>query len=121
MSEPTMAQRLVRAICPACKTTFLAAPEVISRYGWEQRGSVRLARGRGCPECYDSGYKGRMGVHEIVETDVALQKLIISNPSRDQLSSYLQERGCRLLFDDGLDRVVKGLTTIEEVSRVVNI
>jgi len=116
-----VAQRLVRAICPACKTTFLAAPEVISRYGWEQRGTFRLAKGRGCPECYDSGYKGRMGVHEIVETDGPLQKLIISNPSRDQLSSYLQEHGSRLLFDDGLDRVVDGLTTIEEVSRVVNV
>jgi type IV pilus assembly protein PilB len=116
-----VAQRLVRGICPACKTDFLASPEIIERYGWQQHGKVRLSRGRGCPECYDSGYKGRMGLHEVVEANAELQRLIIANPSRDELSDFMRQHHIRTLFEDGLDRVLAGKTTIEEVSRVINI
>ena len=115
-----VAQRLVRSTCPACKTEYLASPELIERFAWQQRGKVRLSRGRGCNECYDSGYSGRLGIHEIIETDSALQKLIISNPSRDSLSEFMRQHDIRLLFDDGLDRVLEGKTTLEEVSRVIN-
>ncbi|MCU7922721.1 MAG: Flp pilus assembly complex ATPase component TadA [Candidatus Thiodiazotropha sp. (ex Dulcina madagascariensis)] len=115
-----VAQRLVRSICPACKTDFLATPELIDRYGWQDRGKVRLSKGRGCPECYDSGYKGRMGVHELIETDNDLQRLIISNPSRDELTECMQQQKIKTLFVDGLERVLERKTTIEEISRVVN-
>ncbi len=113
-------QRLVRSICPKCKTEYLASPEIIERFNWSDHGKVKLSKGRGCNECYDSGYKGRLGIHEIIETDGPLQKLIISNPSRDQLSDYMEEHHIKLLFDDGLDRALQGKTTIEEISRVVN-
>jgi len=115
-----IAQRLVRTVCPSCRTTYRALPEVVSRYGWGEEGTVHLAKGRGCPECYDSGYKGRLGIQEILVTDAELQSLIMSNPSRDELSAYVQRRGIKTLFDDGMDRVRAGLTTIEEVSRTVN-
>ncbi|MCM8855470.1 MAG: Flp pilus assembly complex ATPase component TadA [Candidatus Thiodiazotropha sp.] len=115
-----VAQRLVRGICPACKTDFLANPELIARYGWQEHGKVRLSKGRGCPECYDSGYRGRMGVHEIVETDNELQRLIISNPSREKLAEFMNENKVKTLLDDGLGRVLERKTTIEEISRVVN-
>ncbi len=115
-----VAQRLVRGICPSCRTEYLAPTELVERYAWQAKGNVRLARGRGCPECYDSGYKGRMGVHEIVETDEDLQKLIISNPSRDALDEFLRGKGIDNLFDDGMQRVLQGQTTIEEISRVLN-
>ena len=114
-------QRLVRTICPKCKTEFLAPPEIVEQYGWQGKGDVKLARGRGCEDCYDSGYKGRMGIHEMLKTDPDLQKLIISSPSRDELIEYLDNRGFCNLFDDGLDRVLSGRTTIEEVSRVTSI
>ncbi|MGI9262648.1 MAG: hypothetical protein ACR2QR_11465, partial [Woeseiaceae bacterium] len=84
-------------------------------------GTVRLVRGRGCVECYDSGYKGRMGIHEILETDAALQKLIISSPSRDELSAYLADHNVKTLYQDGLDRVLGGHTTIEEVARAISV
>ncbi len=117
-----IAQRLVRTVCPACKTIYLAPSELITRYGWDDwKGNLPLARGRGCPECYDSGYKGRIGIHEILKTDAALQRLIMSNPSRDELTDYVQKRGLQTLFDDGLLRVRQGQTTIEEVNRVVNL
>ena len=115
-----IAQRLVRTICPACKTNYLAPPEIVKTYGWDEKNNIRLSKGRGCPECYDSGYKGRMAIHEILETDEALQRLIVSNPSRDELNAYLQERNLKTLFDDGLARVLKGSTTIEEIARVIN-
>ncbi len=115
-----VAQRLVRSICPACKTRFAAPPELIQRYGWEGQGQIQLARGRGCPECYDSGYRGRFGIHEVLEADEKLQRLVTSNPGREELARYVSEHGLKTLFDDGLDHVRKGETTIEEISRVIN-
>ena len=114
-------QRLVRTICPKCRSEFLAPPEVVRQYGWSDDGDIKLARGKGCETCYDSGYKGRMGIHEILTTDGDLQKLIISSPSRDELTDYLDNRGFRNLFKDGLGRVLEKDTTIEEVSRVTSI
>jgi type IV pilus assembly protein PilB len=117
-----IAQRLVRTICPTCKTMYMAPPDVFARYGWSDwKGSIALARGRGCTECYDSGYKGRIGTYEILDADPALQRLIMTNPSRDDLTAYVSDRDLKTLLDDGLQRVRQGLTTIEEVSRVVNI
>ncbi|QMU60508.1 MAG: STAS domain-containing protein [Gammaproteobacteria bacterium] len=115
-----VAQRLVRVICPACKTSSLAPPELVKRYGWSEKEAVRLHRGRGCAECYDSGYRGRIGIYEALKTDAELQQLIITNPSRDQLDDYIKKNHVKTLFSDGLDQVREGVTTIEEVTRVVN-
>ena len=116
-----LGQRLVRTVCPSCKTSFIASPEVLGRYGWADRKGMRLVQGRGCEECYDSGYKGRIGIHEVLEADARLQDLITGNPSREDLEHYLQDSSHKSLFDDGLERVSAGSTTIEEVSRVVNV
>ncbi|MGH8496713.1 MAG: ATPase, T2SS/T4P/T4SS family [Gammaproteobacteria bacterium] len=115
-----VAQRLVRTVCDACKTSSIAPPEIVERYGWTDARQVRLFRGRGCPDCYDSGFKGRIGIHETLRTDAALQRLIISNPGRDELRAFLAERKMKTLFDEGLDRVREGRTTIEEVTRVIS-
>lgn len=114
-------QRLVRTICPNCKYEMLAPTELIAQHGWQEEGDVKLARGKGCEACYDSGHKGRMGIHEVLKTDPDLQKLIISSPSRDELTDYLDTRGFHNLFKDGLARVLDMSTTIEEVSRVTSI
>jgi type IV pilus assembly protein PilB len=113
-------QRLLRTVCPSCKTSYIASPEIMQRYGWSDRTNMKLVQGRGCSECYDSGYKGRIGIHEVLEADAQLQDLITGNPSRDDLEHYLQVSKHKSLFDDGLERVAGGFTTIEEVSRVVN-
>ena len=115
-----MAQRLLRTVCPECKTTYAAPPEMLKQFGIKTEERVRLARGRGCAACFDSGYKGRLAIHEIVETDPALQRLIVSNPSKDHLDAYMSALELDTLFDDGVDRALKGLTTFEEVVRVVN-
>ena len=113
-------QRLVRTVCPACKTSYIASPEILQRYNWVDRKGMKLIQGRGCEECYDSGYKGRIGIHEVLEADTRLQDLITGNPSRDELEQYLKASKHKSLFDDGLERVASGYTTIEEVSRVVH-
>jgi type IV pilus assembly protein PilB len=116
-----VAQRLVRTVCPACRTDSIAPPDLIERHGWQGRGKVRLARGRGCQQCYDSGYKGRMGIHETIETDTDLQSLIMSSPGRDDLTAFMEKRGVVSLFKDGMERVLEGRTTIEEVARSISI
>ena len=116
-----VAQRLVRTVCAECRTESIAAPNIIVSYGWQDRGRVRLSRGRGCRVCYDSGYKGRMGIHETLDTDPELQNLIMSNPGRDALAEFMQKRGTVSLFHDGLERVLEGRTTIEEVSRTITL
>jgi type IV pilus assembly protein PilB len=116
-----LGQRLVRTVCPSCKTTYIASPEVLQRYGWAERKGMKLVQGRGCEQCYDSGYKGRIGIHEVLEADARLQDLITGNPTRDELEQYMASSDHKTLFDDGLERVASGYTTIEEVSRVVNI
>jgi type IV pilus assembly protein PilB len=115
-----VAQRLVRTICPACKTTYMAAPDLVARFGWDPDQKYRLAKGRGCEECYDSGYKGRIAIHETLPVTPDLQSLIVANPSRDQLAEYLKAHEVELLFNDGLQRVRDQLTTPEEVARVIN-
>jgi len=115
-----VAQRLVRSICPNCKTEYLAGPEIVEQYGWQDQGKVRLSKGRGCNECYDSGYRGRLGIHEIIESNPELQRLIVANASRDELTGYMTDHNIKLLFDDGMERVRNGKTTVEEIWRVVN-
>ena len=115
-----IAQRLVRTICQECKTSYIARPDEINKYGWQDKGQVRLVKGRGCPACYDSGYKGRVATHEILKVGSGLQKLMVSSPSQDQLADYVKTTGMKTLLDDGLNRVLQGKTTLEEICRAVS-
>ena len=114
-----VAQRLLRTVCQECKTSYLANPDELIRYHWQQEGQVRLIKGRGCPKCYDSGYKGRVAIHEVLSVDSTLQKLMVSNPNQDTLKEFVKTSEMKTLFDDGIDRVLQGNTTLEEVSRVI--
>jgi type IV pilus assembly protein PilB len=113
-----VAQRLVRRVCPACKTFYLPAPELAAAHGWPE--GARLARGRGCTVCYDSGYRGRMGIHEIIESTDDLRRLMIANPSKDLLQAHAKASGFVSLHQDGMLRVLEGDTSVEEVSRVIH-
>ena len=115
-----IAQRLVRTICQECKTSYAAEPDEINRFGWQDKGPVKLFKGRGCPVCYDSGFKGRIATHEILTVGSSLQKLMITSPSQDQLAAYVKNAGMKTLYDDGMERVLQGKTTVEEIARVVS-
>ena len=114
-----MAQRLVRTVCAECRTSYVVPKETLKEHGIDAAKSRRLTRGRGCSVCYDSGYKGRIAIHELVRCDADLQRLIVSNPSRDSLDAYVREREIKTLRDDGMERAMKGETTLEEVIRAV--
>ena len=115
-----MAQRLVRRICNDCKTSYLAVPEAAAAYGWRGEGDLRLTRGRGCPTCYDSGYKGRMGIYELLEIDAALQRMIVAGANEEAMTAYVTAGGHHTLYADGMAHAFSGVTTPEEIARVVH-
>ncbi len=115
-----VAQRLLRTICKDCQTSYLASPEEIERYHWQDQEQVRLMKGRGCPVCYDSGYKGRVATHEVLTVDSPLQNLMVNNPNQDQLIEFVKSKGMKTLYDDGIKRALQGKTTLEEVARVIS-
>lgn len=115
-----MAQRLVRRVCQGCRTSYLATPEAAAAYRWRGQGDLRLMRGRGCPACYDSGYKGRMGIYELLEVGPDLQRMIVANASKDQLAAHVASTGHHDLYADGMARAFDGHTTPEEIARVVH-
>ena len=115
-----VAQRLIRSICPACKTQFICPPELADRYHFDKSKKIYLAKGRGCQSCYDSGYSGRLPIHEILTSTEDLQKLIVKNPSKDQLTAFVRDNNINTLYDDGLARVLESKTTIDEIIRILN-
>lgn len=113
----SLAQRLVRTICPECKTDYYPSGSVLKQLGVDENKKMRLFKGKGCSACYDSGFKGRIGVFELLETDEGLQSLILTSPSSEALHRHLQEKGHRTLKDLGYTKVLEGITSIEEVTR----
>jgi type IV pilus assembly protein PilB len=114
-----VAQRLIRQICSECKTTYIAGPEIVAAHGWDSAAAIKLAKGRGCPACYDSGYKGRFAIHELLQVDNALSQLIARGASRDELRAHAIKNNHKDLVANGLERVLEGRTTPEEVARVI--
>jgi len=111
----SIGQRLARSICPSCKTDFYPPKEVIKELGFDETKNLKLVRGRGCTSCFDSGFKGRIGIHEMLVNDQGLQKLILSNPTIDKLREYLEKKDFITMQKDGYKKVLEGYTTIEEV------
>lgn len=116
----SMAQRLVRTICPECRTNFYPSKEVLKELGLDEDKQKRLFKGTGCKECFDSGFKGRIAIYELLEMDDGLQEIILNNPTIDVLQKYLKDNGFRSLREFGYDKVVAGLTTIEEVRQATS-
>jgi len=115
-----MAQRLVRTICPECKTAYYPPGSVLKQLGIDEDKQLRLYKGKGCPECYDSGFKGRTSIHELLVIDQDLQSLILENPNIDAIREHSQKNGNRTLQENGHEKVLQHLTTIEEVQRLVS-
>ena len=115
----SLTQRLLRAVCPDCRTTYYPPKEVLAELGLEDDKAVRLARGRGCTKCYDSGYRGRLGVYELLECDDELRSLILSRPTVDALRTLLNRKAPKTLRSEGYRKVREGLTTMEEVQSII--
>ena len=109
-----MGQRLIRRVCPKCKLQYSISAEALQDMGVASEEPKRLVRGKGCTHCYDSGHKGRMAVHEIVEIDVSTQQLMTQKPSRDELDAHLKSHKVMTLYDAALQAAFAGHTSLEE-------
>jgi len=112
-----LAQRLVRRICANCKETFEAAESVAKMLG-KSNEKVTLYKGAGCRICSNSGYKGRLGIYEILVMNEEIRDLTISEASADKLRHAARAAGMKTLREDGFQKTLEGLTSIEEVLRV---
>ena len=115
-----MAQRLVRTICPKCRARFSPAKGVMEDAGLteEQIAGATFMRGKGCNSCQKSGFRGRIGIYEMMMVDSRIREMIFKNESTPVIRQAAIERGMTTLFQDGIDKVLKGITTFEEVYRV---
>ena len=117
--EGIVAQRLVRKVCPRCKEAYIPTEDELFQLSLtpEDLQGRQIYRGRGCDFCNGSGYKGRMGLFEIMVLDDELRELIIQNASTQLLRAEALKRGMRTLRQSGLMGIFDGLTTIDEVVR----
>ncbi|MDY0390901.1 MAG: type II secretion system ATPase GspE [Desulfobulbus oligotrophicus] len=118
-----MAQRLVRKICPHCKEGYVPPDTFLERVGLSpiKFAGRELYRGVGCAQCLQTGYKGRIGIFELMRLTPALKNLILTTSDAGQIKKQALaslESGTRTLRQDGLRKVLAGLTTLEEVFRV---
>jgi type IV pilus assembly protein PilB len=114
-----LAQRLVRRICPKCRQTYEPPRNVrraIERMG---HGMAEYYRGAGCKRCRNTGYSGRIGIHELLLIDDAIRDQIIADPSVTKIRDMAQQRGMITLRHDGFRKVREGITTIDEILQVV--
>ncbi len=118
--EGLIAQRLVRLICPHCKEKFTPEKEALQEVGTntDEIKKVTFYRGKGCPECRHTGYRGRTGIYEIILLNEELKELILQRVPASKIKHKAQKMGMKTLREDGWEKIKRGLTTIEEVLRV---
>jgi len=113
-----LAQRLVRKICPQCKEAHVPSDEMREFLQLQGLCADQTFKGKGCDRCRKTGYTGRLGIYELMVMDDAMRDIITRNPDVNQLRKLARERGLVTLRQDGLDKVVKGMTTVDEILRV---
>ena len=121
--EAVQAQRLVRTICPHCKTEQKVDHDYLRRIGFPEAdiGTAKFWHGAGCENCRQQGYQGRKGIYELLIVTEALRPLIMNRANASTIAQRAIENGMRTLRTDGWNKVKAGTTTIEEVLRVTQI
>ncbi len=117
--EAVLAQRLVRKICQNCKTEFTPSAEVAMELGMthEQAQQKKFFYGRGCEKCNNTGYKGRMGIFELIVMNDKLREMVVAEASLDEFRESCRKFGMKTLRESGLEGIHSGLTSIEEIVR----
>jgi len=124
-----IAQRLVRKICDICKTSFMLPKndviknipvELVQKY-FGDREDLRIYKGQGCKICKMTGYTGRVGIFEVLQISETIKELITKKESSNVLAKRAMEEGMTTMFEDGIEKVAKGVTTVEEVLRVTKV
>lgn len=115
-----VAQRLARTICPSCKTSYYPQPSVLADAGWSDNKPRAFQRGEGCRQCHESGFRGRLGIYEVMEIDDQIRTFIHARASEQETRRYLNTIHHLDLRQEGLRLVEEGLSPLEEVLRVTH-
>ena len=115
-----LSQRLVRRLCPHCKEAYVPDPQVVKEAGMDRLGlsAPRLWRAVGCPQCRQTGYSGRTGIHELLVMDDVMRRGILDGLDSASLHTKATAAGMHTLYEDGLRKVADGVTTLDELLRV---
>lgn len=113
-----IAQRLVRGVCPDCRTQYYPPAEILEMLHYTGDKRRQFMRGEGCRECYDSGFRGRAGIYEVLTATRELRDIINTTPNLDTIRDCHRRQGGTTLLQEGLLRAETGETSIEEVMRV---
>ena len=116
-----LAQRLVRVVCPKCKEQYQPPRDAIKRLGIDVEGDTRVTfyRGKGCDHCHGNGYKGRLGVYELMHVNDRIRDLVLQKSSAHLIREAAVETGMKSLRDDAIAKILLGQTTLEECLRVI--
>ncbi|WP_406701094.1 GspE/PulE family protein [Singulisphaera sp. Ch08] len=115
-----MAQRLVRKVCPKCRVRYEPPAHVLQGIGLkpEIAKKANFMKGKGCSHCNKSGYRGRMGIYELLTMTSQIREMTFKGDSTQNLRRMARKQGMRTLFEDGMVKALKGLTTIDEILRI---
>jgi len=117
-----IAQRLVRKICQNCLEEFKPDKTILDYFTkilGRDISKEKFYQGKGCVECGNTGYKGRIGIYEVFVASEEIRKLTISRASGDELKKQASKEGMKMMLEDGVDKVSSGLTTLQEILRAV--
>ena len=115
-----ISQRLVRKICPTCKTAYYPPDELFEALRYKGDRRRQFLHGSGCRECYDTGLRGRLGVYEVLSVSREMRAVINRNGDLDELKTIHLNEGGSLLLDEGIQLAEAGKTSLEEVARVAH-
>jgi type IV pilus assembly protein PilB len=118
-----LAQRLARRLCTQCREPYTATKEMLRKNDFPpevyDRDDVVLYRAKGCSRCNTTGYKGRLGLYEVMIVSEAIRRLTVERKSADEISRVAAAEGMKSLREDGIDKVLLGMTSVEEIARVI--
>ena len=116
----SFAQRLIRTVCPYCKEPYTPSMDALKAWGLDKVENADFQHGRGCAQCMNTGYKGRTGVFEVLQIDEEIQGMILKGKTAQEIIQRTKKAGkLRTLKDDAADKVVRGITTLEEAASTV--
>ena len=115
-----ISQRLVRLNCPNCKQRYQPESKLIDKFAGFLNNvqGANFERSKGCPQCNFLGYKSRIGIFEVLKLGVELRKLVYQNASELEILKKAKEQGFKSMLESGMDKVLAGMTTLEELARV---
>ncbi|MCG8595443.1 MAG: Flp pilus assembly complex ATPase component TadA, partial [Kiloniellales bacterium] len=114
------AQRLVRRLCPDCREPYEALPELVRQIDPQAEGPMTLYRPKGCKQCNGQGYRGRMGVLEVLPMTDEVRRLVLQHAESQEIHKAAVAAGMRSMYQDGVAKARRGVTTLEEVVRVTS-